>query len=763
MKRMSAFAVFASKSSAEKKGKPSASPALSIEDGVKIKRAESTPTMGKRKKLLKALRNSVRGSGHKSRPQTPKEKDSVSLTLASSMQGKQVLKPPVDYQRKPKIPVRQTSTLIQPKKVISHDAVVGSARKSMSPVIKKVSTAEERGNMSLPGLLKTTAEANSEKIVKAVKSPKVPTQNANGLSKSPKGDNLSLSGKRRKSPGGKSYCHVTDDVSISKKMRVTRDFESSLEIVGRPKSQKSSGLAQALEGGDAAKPKIKRRSSGSSYLDMEKVPNNEGDTRNFPTSKEQPACRPKRMPNVFDSNAEATRMFECLIHPVTPDRFFRELWEKKPLLVKRHTPDYNSAWFSTKELDRILRQENIHFGVNLDITSYRDDKRETHNPDGRAYAPVVWDFYQRGCSVRLLNPQTYSRNVWKILSVLQDYFNCSVGANVYLTPPGTQGFAPHYDDIEAFVIQLEGKKHWKLYNPRSDAETLPRFSSGNFSQNEMANPILNVVLEAGDLLYFPRGTIHQASASEDEHSLHITFSCYQRNTWGDLLEQLVPQAVQLAIEENVEFRRGLPRDYNRYMGIAHSEKDSADRKQFIKTVEELVKSIVKHLPVDAACDQLSKASLISALPPAISEQEKACSVHGAGEYWSTQEGQVRGVVELEPDTEIRLIRGNILRIVSEEDEVRIYHSLENSRTREDTPRYIVISSESAPAVECLIDAYPEYITIDSLPLASVTDKVEIATTLYDKGMLMTSHPLPTTYDEGDNDSEEEFEEDGIFS
>lgn len=192
--------------------------------------------------------------------------------------GKQVLKPPVDYQRKPKIPVRQTSTLIQPKKVISHDAVVGSARKSMSPVIKKVSTAEERGNMSLPALLKTTAEANSEKIVKAVKSPKVPTQQANGLSKSPKGDNLSLSGKRRKSPGGKSYCHVTDDVSISKKMRVTRDFESSLESVGRPKSQKSSGLAQALEGGDAAKPKIKRRSSGSSYLDMEKAPNNEVST-----------------------------------------------------------------------------------------------------------------------------------------------------------------------------------------------------------------------------------------------------------------------------------------------------------------------------------------------------------------------------------------------------------------------------------------------------------------------------------------------------
>ena len=35
----------------------------------------------------------------------------------------------------------------------------------------------------------------------------------------------------------------------------------------------------------------------------------------------------------------------------------------------------------------------------------------------------------------------------------------------YLTPAGSQGFAPHYDDIEAFVLQLEGRKEWKLYSP----------------------------------------------------------------------------------------------------------------------------------------------------------------------------------------------------------------------------------------------------------------------------------------------------------
>ncbi|KAH3856909.1 hypothetical protein DPMN_099504 [Dreissena polymorpha] len=177
----------------------------------------------------------------------------------------------------------------------------------------------------------------------------------------------------------------------------------------------------------------------------------------------QPEARKKvsamhLLDSVTDSQEDARKLFECMIHPVTVDKFFSELWEKKPLLVRRHIRNYNKGWFSTEELDRILHNEFVQFGVNLDVTSYRDGKRETHNPPGRAYRSLVWDFYQNGCSIRLLNPQTYSESVWKMLTTLQEYFGCCVGANVYLTPAGTQGFAPHYDDIEAFILQLEGKK-----------------------------------------------------------------------------------------------------------------------------------------------------------------------------------------------------------------------------------------------------------------------------------------------------------------
>jgi len=41
-----------------------------------------------------------------------------------------------------------------------------------------------------------------------------------------------------------------------------------------------------------------------------------------------------------------------------------------------------------------VNQERVNFTDNIDVVTYVNGKRETHNPTGRAYAPVVWDFYQ---------------------------------------------------------------------------------------------------------------------------------------------------------------------------------------------------------------------------------------------------------------------------------------------------------------------------------------------------------------------------------
>lgn len=303
-----------------------------------------------------------------------------------------------------------------------------------------------------------------------------------------------------------------------------------------------------------------------------------------------------------------------------------------------------------------------------------------------------------------------------------------MGANVYLTPPGTQGFAPHYDDIEAFVVQLEGKKVWKVYPPMNAAQTLPRFSSGNFKRAEITSPpLITVELEPGDLLYFPRGYVHEAHATEGAHSLHITLSTCQRNTWGDLLEKMIPQALQTAIESDIELRESLPRDYLNYTGVANQEMDNKKRDDFLSKVNQLASKIISHVQVDSAVDQHAKSFVHDSLPPVLNEVEKQESIFKGGESWDNKRREVTEGMEMDPDTAIKLIRYGIVRVVMEKESVLLYHSMENTRQyREVEPQYIEIGAHLSPAVEYLLHSYPNYVRVEELPLDTLDDKVRIS-------------------------------------
>lgn len=86
------------------------------------------------------------------------------------------------------------------------------------------------------------------------------------------------------------------------------------------------------------------------------------------------------------------------------------------------------------------------------------------------------------------------------------------------------------------------------------SEVLPRYSSKNFDRTELGPPIKKVVLEAGDMLYFPRGIIHEGRTDAEEHSLHITVSVYQKTCYADLMEHVLKDALKEAIEKDVDFR-----------------------------------------------------------------------------------------------------------------------------------------------------------------------------------------------------------------
>ena len=73
---------------------------------------------------------------------------------------------------------------------------------------------------------------------------------------------------------------------------------------------------------------------------------------------------------------------------------FSAIWEKKPALIRRRVPTYANGFFSTEDFNQILHECNVQYGVNLDVTSFHNGIRETHNPEGRVYPSVAWDYFK---------------------------------------------------------------------------------------------------------------------------------------------------------------------------------------------------------------------------------------------------------------------------------------------------------------------------------------------------------------------------------
>jgi hypothetical protein len=130
-----------------------------------------------------------------------------------------------------------------------------------------------------------------------------------------------------------------------------------------------------------------------------------------------------------------------------------------------------------------------------------------------------------------------------------------VTANVYLTPPGSTGYGPHWDTHHVLLAQVSGEKTWRLHPPIvTDPLDRHRWTAVGFTPDQLdqiRNDADAVTITAGQVLYIPRGWVHFGHTT-DEHSLHITFGV-QLLTRHWVLQQLVEQAAEMP-----EMREALP-------------------------------------------------------------------------------------------------------------------------------------------------------------------------------------------------------------
>ncbi|KAL4438516.1 hypothetical protein ABPG77_000164 [Micractinium sp. CCAP 211/92] len=253
-----------------------------------------------------------------------------------------------------------------------------------------------------------------------------------------------------------------------------------------------------------------------------------------------------------------------LVAPEAADAFLAGTWEQQPAVFKA-TPE-RRAFFeglaSFSQLAHVARicegeGEPLEFGVDVNAARYVDGRRETPNGEVGDSACLERLFNKEGCTMQFHQPQRFCDSTWRLLAAMERRLGCLVGCNAYLTPPGTQGLAPHWDDVEIFVVQTEGSKRWRLHRappapdgaaPTSRASLLAHSHlanqvSGDLEPGEIGEPFMEFTLEVGDVLYMPRGTIHCATAQQGGPSGHLTISTYQRWSAADLLQYGVSVAL----------------------------------------------------------------------------------------------------------------------------------------------------------------------------------------------------------------------------
>lgn len=170
--------------------------------------------------------------------------------------------------------------------------------------------------------------------------------------------------------------------------------------------------------------------------------------------------------------------------------------------------------------------------------------------------------FDRGATIVLNQVQLYHPALSDFCRQLALELSAPCQANVYLTPPGSKGFNLHYDTHDVFMAQVAGAKEWRVYDFAVD---LPLASQGTSARLEpTGDPVIKTRLNAGDVLYIPRGWMHEGTTT-GSISVHITFGVYFF-TWADAILETVSDCLL----RDRRYRSSLP------LSFLHPECDGAE-------------------------------------------------------------------------------------------------------------------------------------------------------------------------------------------
>jgi ribosomal protein L16 Arg81 hydroxylase len=214
--------------------------------------------------------------------------------------------------------------------------------------------------------------------------------------------------------------------------------------------------------------------------------------------------------------------FDQVIAPLKRETFLAETWEKSWL----HLPgaaDRFAGLLSWDELSALLENTRLappHIRLSQDGRILEAD-RYIHTPPGAGHVPRIdpgrlMALLSDGATLVLHGVEEIVPRIRALSESFRDALARN-NVNLYASWHSQNGFDLHWDPHEVMVLQCHGRKRWQIFAPTQDYPLdvgVPPKPTGA--------PVWDGMMNAGDVLYLPRGWWHVAHPV-NEPSMHLTF------------------------------------------------------------------------------------------------------------------------------------------------------------------------------------------------------------------------------------------------
>ena len=217
-----------------------------------------------------------------------------------------------------------------------------------------------------------------------------------------------------------------------------------------------------------------------------------------------------------------------LLGGLSPARFMRRHWQKKPLLVRQAWPDVQPP-IGRSALFDLAGAEGVESRL---LTRSDGSWRLRHGPFARRTLPPLkqpgWTLLVQGLDLHCQAAHEMLRPFRFVPEARLDDLMIS-----YASDGG--GVGPHLDSYDVFLLQVHGRRRWRI-GPVADRSLLPGLPVrilANFQPTE------EWLLERGDMLYLPPLWGHDGIAEGECMTCSVGFRAATATTLTqELLHQL---------------------------------------------------------------------------------------------------------------------------------------------------------------------------------------------------------------------------------